>query len=71
MLDMKEMRREESFSFKKNYNAIRAVAHDIPVIGYGNKMVNALRIWDAQPLQPFELASFDRGIISKRLSKKN
>ena len=37
------------------YNAIRAVPYDIPVVGYGNNVVNALRIWDAKPIQEFNL----------------
>jgi starch phosphorylase len=43
------------------YDAVQAVPYDIPVVGYGNNMVNALRIWDAQPLQEFNLESFDKG----------
>ncbi len=43
------------------YDAVHAIPYDIPVVGYGNNMVNALRIWDAQPVQEFNLASFDKG----------
>ena len=46
------------------YDAVHAIPYDIPVVGYGNNMVNALRIWDAQPVQEFNLASFDKGDLS-------
>ena len=46
---------------QEGYQAIRAVPYDLPVVGYGNNVVNTLRIWDAEPLQQFNLSSFDKG----------
>ena len=46
---------------QEGYQAIKAVPYDIPVVGYGNNVVNTLRIWDAEPLQKFNLSSFDKG----------
>lgn len=56
---------------QENYQAVRAVAYDIPVVGYGNNMVNALRVWDAEPLQVFELSSFDSGNYIKAVEQEN
>ncbi len=44
-----------------DYQAVEAVPYDMPIVGYGNNMVNTLRIWDAQPLESFRLDSFNRG----------
>ena len=35
--------------------------YDMPVVGYGNNVVNTLRIWDAEACQTFNLDSFDKG----------
>lgn len=56
---------------QENYNALRAVAYDIPVLGYNNNVVNALRIWDAEPLQAFSLSSFDSGNYYKAVEQEN
>ncbi|HJL17386.1 MAG TPA: glycogen/starch/alpha-glucan phosphorylase [Sandaracinaceae bacterium LLY-WYZ-13_1] len=38
-----------------------AVAHDIPVPGYRNGVVNTLRLWKAVPVQEFDLDAFNAG----------
>ena len=53
------------------YDAVHAVPYDIPVVGYGNNVVNALRIWDAQPVQEFNLASFDKGDYTHAVEQEN
>ncbi len=45
----------------ENYQSIKAVPYDIPIVGYGNNVVNTLRIWDAEALKSFDLESFDKG----------
>ncbi|MDL2253285.1 glycogen/starch/alpha-glucan phosphorylase [Ruminococcaceae bacterium OttesenSCG-928-I18] len=37
-----------------------AVPYDMPVIGYGGKTVNNLRLWQAEPVQAFDFARFDK-----------
>ncbi len=44
-----------------DYEAVKAVPYDLPVIGYGNGVVNTLRVWDAEPMMEFQLMSFDKG----------
>ena len=55
----------------ENYSSVRAVPYDIPIIGYRNGVVNALRIWDAEAIDKFELASFDRGEYDKAVEQNN
>ncbi len=45
----------------EGYQQVRAVPYDLPIVGYGNNVVNTLRIWDAEPLQQFVLESFNKG----------
>ena len=36
---------------QEGYSSIRAIPYDLPIIGYGNNVVNTLRIWDAEAIQ--------------------
>ncbi|MDD2957660.1 MAG: glycogen/starch/alpha-glucan phosphorylase [Lachnospiraceae bacterium] len=54
-----------------NYDSIQAVPFDVPVVGYKNGIVNTLRIWDARPMESFDLESFDRGNYAKARENKN
>ena len=56
---------------QEGYQVVRAVPYDLPVIGYGNGMVDTLRIWDAEPMQCFELDSFDKGDYQKAVEQEN
>ena len=47
--------------YQTDYSAVRAVPFDFPIVGYGNGIVNTLRIWDAEPIVGFQLDSFDKG----------
>ncbi len=41
---------------------VKAVPYDIPIIGYGGKTVNNLRIWSAEPAsEDFDLQAFNAG----------
>ena len=54
-----------------NYRAVRAVPYDLPVVGYGNGVVNTLRIWDAEAIEDFQLDSFDKGDYQKSVEQEN
>ncbi len=43
----------------------------MPIIGYGNNVVNTLRIWDAQAINTFSLDSFDKGDYQKAVEQEN
>lgn len=56
---------------QEDYESIKAVPYDIPVIGYGNNTVNTLRLWNAEPLQvDFDLSSFNHGDYLKAVQYK-
>ena len=56
---------------QEGYQSVLAVPYDIPVVGYGNHVVNTLRVWDAQPINTFSLDAFDRGDYQKAVEKEN
>ena len=51
----------QSKFIQKDYQSVRAVPFDIPVVGYGNGIVNTLRVWDAEAINDFHLDSFNKG----------
>ena len=48
-----------------------AVPYDMPIVGYGNHVVNTLRVWDAKPITDFKLDEFDRGNYHKAVEQEN
>ena len=56
---------------QKGYQSVMAVPYDIPIMGYGNNVVNSLRIWDAQPVNTFNLSEFDKGDYQKAVEQEN
>ena len=38
---------------------VKAVPYDMPVFGYKNGVVNTLRLWQSEPVQAFDFASFN------------
>ncbi len=57
--------------YQEGYQAVKAVPYDLPIVGYGNGIVNTLRIWDAQPIDCFRLDSFDKGDYQKAVEQEN
>ena len=57
--------------YQEGYQAVKAVPYDLPVIGYGNGIVNTLRIWDAEPVNCFRLDSFDKGDYQMAVEQEN
>ena len=56
---------------QKGYRSILAVPYDMPIVGYGNGMVNTLRVWDAEPMEEFRLDEFDKGNYEKAVEQQN
>ena len=61
---------ENHFS-QENYQSVQAIPYDLPIPGYGNGVVNTLRIWDAQPVECFQLDSFDKGDYRLAVEQEN
>ena len=56
---------------QENYQAVTAVPYDMPIIGYDNNVVNTLMIWDAEPVECFQLDSFGKGDYKKAVEQEN
>lgn len=68
------IRKDESGRDKfvqENYQLVRAVPYDLPIVGYNNNVVNTLRIWDAEAVDTFNLDSFDKGDYQKAVEQQN
>jgi len=56
---------------QKGYQSVRAIPCDLPVVGYGNNVINTLRIWDAEAMNSFRLNEFDKGDYQKAVEEEN
>ena len=56
---------------QENCQIVKAVPYDMPIVGYKNNVVNSLMIWDAEPVNEFQLDSFDRGDYQKAVEQEN
>lgn len=56
---------------QKGYQSVIAIPYDTPVVGYGNRVVDTLRVWDAQAVDTFRLDEFDRGNYQKAVESEN
>ena len=56
---------------QEGYQSVKAIPYDLPIVGYGNGIINTLRIWDAQPVECFKLDSFDKGDYQKAVEQDN
>ena len=54
-----------------DYQSVLAIPYDMPIVGYGNHVVDSLMIWDAQPKEEFKLDSFDRGDYDQAVEEEN
>ena len=56
---------------QEGYQSVKAIPYDLPIVGYGNGIVNTLRIWDAEAVECFKLDSFDKGDYQKAVEQEN
>ena len=56
---------------QENYESVLAIPYDMPIVGYGNHVVNTLRVWDAKAITDFKLDEFDRGNYHKAVEQEN
>ena len=55
----------------EGYSSVLAVPYDTPVIGYKNGVINTLRLWNAEPVEQLEMASFDAGDYDRAAEEEN
>ncbi len=54
------------------YQTVMAVPYDVPIVGYGGKHVNMLRLWQAEPSEEkIDLAAFSRGQYSEAFRERD
>jgi len=51
--------------------SVYAVPYDTPVIGYGGKTINTLRLWQAEPLETFDFKLFNDQQYDKAVKNRN
>ena len=50
---------------------VLAVPYDMPVIGYGGKHIGTIRLWQCEPIQPFDFDKFNQCKYSDALAQRN
>ena len=55
----------------ENYSSVRAIPYDMPIVGYGNNVVDTLRLWDAEAINDFVLEAFDKGEYTRAVEQEN
>ncbi|WP_077598522.1 glycogen/starch/alpha-glucan phosphorylase [Olsenella urininfantis] len=65
------VRHEENGRFwftQEGGDLVKAVPYDVPIVGYGGKTVNTLRLWSAEPAaEDFDLDAFNAGDYAKAM----
>lgn len=54
----------------KGWNFIVGIPHDLPIVGYGGKTVNFLRLYSARSSNEFDIEIFNRGDYMKAVEQK-
>ncbi|HCC07738.1 MAG TPA: glycogen phosphorylase [Clostridiales bacterium] len=55
----------------ENYDIVKAIPYDIPIIGYDSYIINTLRLWDAEPVHELNLRSFEEGLYQEAVSERD
>ncbi len=53
-----------------NTDKVIGMAYDMPIIGYGGKTVNTLRLWSAKAVEDFSLEQFNNGDYTEAVRTK-
>lgn len=62
---------DEKIQINFKNQTVYAVPYDTPVIGYGGKTINTLRLWQAEPLESFNFELFNDQKYDKAVKAKN
>ena len=66
-----DQEKQRNYFVHEGYQSVLAVPYDMPVVGYGNNVVDTLRIWDAEAINEFNLDAFDKGDYQKAVEQEN
>lgn len=64
-------REEDKVKIEFKGQSVWAVPYDTPVIGYGGKKINTLRLWQAEPIEEFNFDLFNAQKYDKSVKEKN
>lgn len=64
-------RKEDTVRVDFNDQSVLAVPYDMPVIGYGGKTINTLRLWQAEPVEAFNFELLNNQEYDKAVKNKN
>ncbi len=64
-------REEDAVTVPFGEGPVRAVPYDMPVIGYGGRHVSTLRLWQCEPLTPFDFSQFNDQHYDRATREKN
>ena len=64
------IRPEWSYPVRIGDHTVMGVAHDTPIVGYGVRTANTLRLWSAMAPEAFDFASFNAGDYTRAVVAK-
>ena len=64
-------REEDSVLVHFAGQTVRAVPYDMPVIGYGGKNINTLRLWQSEAIEEFDFDKFNEQKYDQAVAGKN
>jgi starch phosphorylase len=62
---------EERVLIEFKNQSVYAVPYDVPVIGYGGRKINTLRLWQAEPTEIFNFELFNEQQYDKAVKNRN
>ncbi|MCL2003518.1 MAG: glycogen/starch/alpha-glucan phosphorylase [Oscillospiraceae bacterium] len=64
-------REKERIQINFGDQSVWAIPYDMPVIGYGGKTVNTLRLWQSEPMNGFNFSEFDEHTYNDSYAVRN
>ncbi len=64
-------REEDAVTVPFGDGVVRAVPYDMPIIGYGGRHISTLRLWQCEPLTPFDFSQFNDQHYDRATREKN
>lgn len=61
---------DRTYFIQEDYQSVLAIPYDMPIVGYNNKFINGLTLWDAEAPEKFVLRFFDQGSYEKAVEQQ-